>query len=350
MAKHAAPTEVVIASTSEETFLHRFVRRYWKTFVVLALAVSILLVYRQRARQVHLATQAASWSRMAEKVDFGGGVNPQNGMPLASRVTFPDAGALASLADELHDDPAGPWAKALEVGKLLRDGDDKGAEKAADELEKGWPKNLLAQPDLPLGHDGAPESLGSFVQNRLAAVSKWEADHPRLFSNPPLPDGSPRVQFDTSAGKIVFGLYQDAAPEHVANFLHQVEAGAWVGTRFYRVSPGRAVYGGDPNSIEGDPSTWGLGGGDETLQRERNDLHHFAHVLAMDHPRTDPKADSTLLFYVTLSDQLPLDTTGTVFGTVLEGEKVLEAIASGPLDGQRPKDPVTIQATSVLSD
>ncbi|MDR1990976.1 MAG: peptidylprolyl isomerase, partial [Acidobacteriaceae bacterium] len=67
--------------------------------------------------------------------------------------------------------------------------------------------------------------------------------------------------FETTAGAFVIDLLPDAAPNHVANFLALVRAGAYDGTVFHRVVRRGMVQGGDPLST--DPSKrsqYGTGG------------------------------------------------------------------------------------------
>lgn len=345
MAEHAAPTSVTIAATEEETLLSRFVKRYWIAFAGLAVVITAGILIKQFRDEAAQEARASSWDPLAAQVEFGD-LPGENGLPNSMPLTLPEAGVLAGLSGELEDGPAGPWAKALQVGRLLQDGDEAGAVQAAQALAQTWPDHPLARMELPFDPDGSPKSLAAHLAERVAEVEAWEAAHRELFENPALPEGSPRVTLNTSQGAITVGLYATQAPLHAENFMTRAEAGSYDGTKFHRVEPGRTVYAGDPNSIEGEPETWGLGGGEETLEQEGNDLHHFAHVLGMD--RAVGSTDSsTALFYITLSEQFQRDAQNTAFGVVLEGQDVLEAIASGPLDGLRPQDPITIESVTV---
>src|SRR6185436_15276319 len=75
-----------------------------------------------------------------------------------------------------------------------------------------------------------------------------------------LPPDAPRVRLNTSKGPIVVGLYVDRAPKHAENFLKLCREGAYNGTKFHRVVRGSLVQGGDPNSVSGEPDSWGSGG------------------------------------------------------------------------------------------
>src|SRR2546423_14572372 len=67
---------------------------------------------------------------------------------------------------------------------------------------------------------------------------------------------------DTSYGQIVIEFIPDA-PKNVANFKNLVRDHFYDGTKFHRIikieNRTVAVQGGDPNTISGDPATWGQG-------------------------------------------------------------------------------------------
>src|ERR1044072_8642666 len=68
---------------------------------------------------------------------------------------------------------------------------------------------------------------------------------------------------DTNYGKIVIEFFPDAAPKHVANFKKLARQGDYNDTKFHRLvrmnEKLSAIQGGDPNTINGDPATWGYG-------------------------------------------------------------------------------------------
>ena len=82
------------------------------------------------------------------------------------------------------------------------------------------------------------------------------------------------VVLETNLGIIVIDFFQDDAPNHVDNFIRLSESGFYDETLFHRVIPGFMIQGGDPNTIDGDPSTWGLGGPAERINEEFNTIKH----------------------------------------------------------------------------
>jgi len=355
MAKHKAPTSITIASTTDRTALHLFVERNWKTALVVVVAVTLTIIVRQCRTLQSQATATGSWDRLLEDVSFGGGRIPGGtgqlrGFSNPATVIFREASVLAQLSDELADDPAGPWAKALEIGGLLRNEDFAGAKVALADLQERWPDHPVASLSYPFDEGGEPQTLNAFVEARLAEIEAWEAAHPLLFANPPLPEGSPRVRLHTDAGDILLGLYRDEAPQHVANFLTHCSEGFYDNTRFHRVVPNQLIQGGDPNSIAGGEETWGLGDAGYTVAAEPNALRHFPHVLAMAKKGGDVES-SGCQFYITAAERHDLDERYVVFGAVLEGASVVDSIAVSPLKGhETPETAVLVESTEIVSE
>ena len=65
------------------------------------------------------------------------------------------------------------------------------------------------------------------------------------------------VVLETNLGVITIEFFPNDAPNHVKNFISLTESGFYEGTIFHRIIPGFMIQGGDPNTINGDLSTWG---------------------------------------------------------------------------------------------
>lgn len=160
---------------------------------------------------------------------------------------------------------------------------------------------------------------------------------------------NPVVVMETSMGTMKIELY-NATPQHRDNFLKLARAGFYDGLRFHRVIPGFMIQGGDPLSKEDSlMMRWGTGGPGYTIPAEiSGEFHHKKGALAaarmgdMANPR---RASSGSQFYIVQSEEgcMHLDGQYTVYGEVIEGLEVIDAIADVPTDAyDRPMDPVTI--------
>jgi cyclophilin family peptidyl-prolyl cis-trans isomerase len=149
------------------------------------------------------------------------------------------------------------------------------------------------------------------------------------------------AELHTTAGEIDIRFFPDVAPNHVNNFLGLARKGFYNGTKFHRVIPGFMVQGGDPNTISGDPSTWGTGGAPTHLRAEFNSVSHKRGIVSMARA-TDPDSASSQ-FFIVVKDSPFLDNQYTVFGEVTKGMDVADKIVNAPKDAMdRPINPVTI--------
>jgi peptidyl-prolyl cis-trans isomerase B (cyclophilin B) len=151
------------------------------------------------------------------------------------------------------------------------------------------------------------------------------------------------AELHTSAGEIDIRFSPDVAPNHVKNFIDLAEKGFYNGTKFHRVIPGFMIQGGDPNTISGDPSTWGTGGNPgKYVQAEFNNTHHKRGIVSMARAN-DPNSASSQ-FFICVADAGFLDGKYTAFGEVTKGMDVADKIVNGARDtsNDRPKNPVTI--------
>jgi cyclophilin family peptidyl-prolyl cis-trans isomerase len=153
------------------------------------------------------------------------------------------------------------------------------------------------------------------------------------------------AELHTSAGEIDIRFFPDVAPNHVKNFLDLAQKGFYNGTKFHRVIPGFMIQGGDPNTISGDPSTWGTGGSPSNVKAEFNSVSHKRGIVSMARSQ-DPNSASSQ-FFIVVADSPFLDNQYTVFGQVTKGMDIADKIVSAPKGAQdRPNNPIAI--TSVV--
>ncbi len=164
---------------------------------------------------------------------------------------------------------------------------------------------------------------------------------------------NPRVTLDTTKGTIVIELFPGQAPKTVANFLHYVRNHHYDGTIFHRVISGFMIQGGGYDVKGTEHPT------EPPIQNEsKNGLSNTRGTIAM--ARTGDPHSATAQFFINLVDNSRLDAHGanwgyTVFGKVVEGMDVVDAIAAvpvgqGPVSGgqpTQPTEPVLIRKATV---
>jgi peptidyl-prolyl cis-trans isomerase B (cyclophilin B) len=141
--------------------------------------------------------------------------------------------------------------------------------------------------------------------------------------------------FFTTHGPVAIELFDDDAPQTVANFLSLTRDGYYDGLTFHRVIPDFMVQGGCPR---GD----GTGGPGYEFSDEINRHLVVRGALAMANRGPDTNGSQ---FFIVTADACPwLDGKHTVFGQVSSGMDVVDAISQVPRDGRdRPLDPVVIE-------
>jgi cyclophilin family peptidyl-prolyl cis-trans isomerase len=150
------------------------------------------------------------------------------------------------------------------------------------------------------------------------------------------------AEIHTSAGEIDIRFFPDVAPNHVKNFIDLAEKGFYNGTKFHRVIPGFMIQGGDPNTVSGDPSTWGTGGSGKHVSAEFNKVHHARGIVSMARAQ-DPNSASSQ-FFIVVADAGFLDNQYSVFGQVTKGMEVADTVVNAPRNAQdRPNEPTMIQ-------
>ncbi len=138
----------------------------------------------------------------------------------------------------------------------------------------------------------------------------------------------------TTEGTIVFELFDEDAPETVANFRKLASDGFYDGVTFHRVIKDFMIQGGDPQGT-------GTGGPGYQFDDEINEHKLVRGALAM--ANAGPNTNGSQFFVVTADETPWLDGKHTVFGQVTSGMEVVEKISNLPTTaGDRPAEPVVI--------
>ena len=152
-------------------------------------------------------------------------------------------------------------------------------------------------------------------------------------------DGEQEVcVLETSMGTMVLRLFDEEAPETTANFKKLVREGFYDGEPFYRVVAGHVIQAGD--------------GGENDKPTVKGEFGAHPHVTGAVGLARDANPDSgSTEFYICHAPRPHLDDRYAVFGLVIEGLDVLEAIGNveveehweGEVAFHRPTTPVVIE-------
>jgi cyclophilin family peptidyl-prolyl cis-trans isomerase len=131
-------------------------------------------------------------------------------------------------------------------------------------------------------------------------------------------------------GTIRIELLPEAAPRTVAQFEKLAGEAFYDGTTFHRVIPDFMIQGGCPNTRNADPRDDGKGGGEVFLEDEFTNLPHRRGAVSM--ANRGSRNSGGTQFFILLGDANHLDGKHTVFGRVVEGMEVVDAIAKLEID------------------
>jgi cyclophilin family peptidyl-prolyl cis-trans isomerase/protein-disulfide isomerase len=188
--------------------------------------------------------------------------------------------------------------------------------------------------DIPLPYapflliNGSPiQDAGLANHYALATLIRLEALKPRQYREPPPELIDPFLQYEativTEHGEIVIQLFAEQAPLTVNNFVFLAREGWYDGVTFHRVIPGLVAQGGDPSGT-------GYGGPGYFIPDE------FVPELRFDAPgwvgmaNAGPDTNGSQ-FFITLGQVPEFDGRYTLFGRVIDGLEVVEALT--------PRDP-----------
>jgi peptidyl-prolyl cis-trans isomerase B (cyclophilin B) len=130
-----------------------------------------------------------------------------------------------------------------------------------------------------------------------------------------------KINMETTRGVIELELYPQHAPKTVNNFVFLVKEGYYDGVVFHRVISNFVIQGGDPTGS-------GMGGPGYKFEDELKDnpLKHERGIMSM--ANAGPNTNGSQ-FFITHSPQPHLNGKHTVFGKVVQGLDVVDAIRQG---------------------
>ncbi|MCL4332020.1 MAG: peptidylprolyl isomerase [Candidatus Thermoplasmatota archaeon] len=147
------------------------------------------------------------------------------------------------------------------------------------------------------------------------------------------------VKLETSKGNVSIELFEKEMPVTAGNFRKLVESGFYDGVIFHRVIPDFMIQGGDPTGT-------GMGGPGYTIKDEftksnRNDRGTIS--MANAGPNTGGSQ-----FFINVVDNNYLDSKHPVFGKVVAGMEVVDAISKVQRNrSDKPLQDVVIRKASI---
>jgi cyclophilin family peptidyl-prolyl cis-trans isomerase len=163
-----------------------------------------------------------------------------------------------------------------------------------------------------------------------------------LFSGPVSAEGRLAAVFETSMGTFKAELFTDLAPLTAGNFVELAEKGFYDGLIFHRVIDRFMIQGGDPTGTgSGGP---GYAIPDEFGEGLKHDKPGLLSMANIGRPNTGGSQ-----FFVTLVPTPWLDGKHAIFGAVVEGMDVVEAIGKTRTDpSSRPVTDIVMKSVTIV--
>jgi peptidyl-prolyl cis-trans isomerase B (cyclophilin B) len=227
------------------------------------------------------------------------------------------AAARAAIEARAKADPPprGLERDGLRLGRALLDYDQgrfRQAEPALAELSERFPFDAWLRAQARLAHVGV----------RSAGEERLRLEHDRGVS-------LPRARIGTTRGAFVLELFQADVPNAVANFVWLARHGFYDGLAVHHAVPFFALQSGDPHTREGaaHPELVGSGGPGYAIHTQVGPRRPLRGYVAWANAGPDTEGSQFLLF---TGSALHLQGQVTVFGRVVEGMDVVDALRARP--------------------
>jgi cyclophilin family peptidyl-prolyl cis-trans isomerase len=263
---------------------------------------------------------------------------------------------IQRLAPVIYEkDPTDPDAAEFLIARVLaQEGNSREAIRMADKVIEAGRGNAAiftykgialfntndfgeAKVALEEARKADPNTFPQIGEPRLAEtiryIEYWKAEQARRAAEAEA-DDLPRVLLKTNRGEIEIELFENEAPNTVANFVSLVEAKKYDGIVFHRLEPGFVIQGGDLSSRDGSPAV-GEGPGYTIACECYTDKarKHFQGSVSMAHAGRDTGSSQ---FFITHRPTAHLNyeegktmNNHTVFGRVIRGLDVALALKKG---------------------
>lgn len=162
---------------------------------------------------------------------------------------------------------------------------------------------------------------------------RWEREK-RLRQQDAAGPELPRVEIVTTKGIFEIELFENQAPNTVANFIELVQSGFYDGRKFHRVIDHYAAQTGCPN----DDGT-GDGGFVIPSERDAEDARDFFRGTLGMALANDVRDSASTQFFISFSPTPELDENYTAFGRVIKGDYILGNLSRiNPDDKSKKKE------------
>ena len=199
-------------------------------------------------------------------------------------------------------------------------------------------------------------NIASEEESLKELVAPLTADELAAYNVTMTNEKNPIAKFTTNQGVFEIELFEDTMPITAGNFVKLAEEGFYNGVKFHRVIDGFMIQGGDPNSKTNDVMSYGTGGPGYTIPDEHVKGEYLTNIRGTISMANSGPNSGGSQFFINVADNTNLDfdkppvtSQHPVFGHVLSGKEVVDAISmvnTNPSD--MPLDPVVIESVEIV--
>jgi peptidylprolyl isomerase len=168
-------------------------------------------------------------------------------------------------------------------------------------------------------------------------------------------ESNPVAEFVTNLGTFELELFEDTMPITAGNFIKLAEEGFYNGIQFHRVIDGFMIQGGDPITKTDEVFRYGTGGPGYAIPDEHvagEFLTNLRGTISM--ANSGPNSGGSQ-FFINVADNTnldfdkqPLSSKHPVFGRIVKGMNVVDAIAKVEVsDRDLPLEAVVIESLNI---
>lgn len=184
-----------------------------------------------------------------------------------------------------------------------------------DKAEEWYAKAVALKSQLEM------EAMGR--RRMIPELKKLWDEESQIRAKEELADNLPRVLLRTNKGDIVLELFEDSAPNTVANFISLVKKGFYKDVPFHRVLQGFMAQGGDPSGTGGGGPGYAIDCECYAKEGQPTPRKHFRGSISMANAGRDTNGSQFFLMFQPVTH---LNGRHTVFGRIIEGIEVLADI------------------------
>lgn len=269
------------------------------------------------------------------------------GMDIYRYSSEKDNGLAEFLTNMMERDArADRYESVYQIGLALGDKTEQNPELWEPMGLSAFATHRFEEADFWFRRDAAMHPEDERITSRLEVLEIYKdewARELRLRERDEQSGDLPQVRIETSKGEIIVELFEDDAPNTVANFISLVEGQFYDGLKFHRVIGGFMAQTGCPFG-----NGYGNPGYNIKCECYEDEIRkHWGGVLSMANGGRDTGGSQ---FYITFLPTPHLDGLHTVFGRIIKGQEILADLRR--VDNENPEtstgDPDTILKATVI--